>query len=138
MTKESCHGETAREMLCSRQPFPKCSQHPHTGSSSSSAPQSQVPRGDLAKVTLSKTSVICGCCLWQCVPMMGMCFNCCQARKEMWDVLLPTQGIAWALGVQQPGTEQHPYKKTQPVLAILSYQPVSKSQSFQKLVCFFF
>lgn len=54
----------------------------------------------------------------------------------MWDVLLQTQGIVWALGVEQPGTEQHPYWKTR--LAVLLCRPfsatslsVSLNQSFQ-------
>lgn len=41
----------------------------------------------------------------------------------MWDVLLQTQDISWALGVEQPGTEQHPYRKTQ--LAVLLCRPFS-------------
>lgn len=68
-------------------------------------------------------------------------FNCHQARTEMRDVLLQTQGIVWALGVEQPGTEQHPYWKTR--LAVLLCWPfsatslsVSLNQSFPQAVFF--
>lgn len=81
-------------------------------------------------MTLSKTLVTHGCCLWQPIPTTRMCFNCHQARTEVRDVLLQTQGIAWALGVEQPGTEQHPHRKTQlAVLLCWPFSPTSQSVS---------
>lgn len=108
---------------------------PHTGFSSSRAPQTQGPRGALAKVTLSETSVTHGCCLWQPVPMMGMCFNCCQARKEIVGCAPANPGHCMGPGSpaarhRAASLQEHP--ACCPVLAILSHQPVSKSQSFQK------
>lgn len=106
---------------------------PHTGSSSSSAPQSQLPRAALAKVTLHKTSVTRGCCLWQPVPMMGMFFIAAKQGKRCGMCLCKPR--AW----HGPWESSSLAQSSIPVLTILSHQPVSKSQSFQKsvVVCFF-
>lgn len=100
---------------------------PHAGASTSaspsSAPQTWVPRGALAKATCSGTSVPYNCCLCQPVCTTGTCFNCQRARREMRDVLLQTQGIAQYPGYKQPGTEQHPRREAR--LAVLQRWPSS-------------
>lgn len=56
----------------------------------------------------------------------------------MWHVLLQTQITVWALGVQQPDTEQYPHEKTQPAVLCWPFSATSLSVSLNPFKNLFF
>lgn len=113
---------------------------PHTGSCPSNAPQTQVPRGALAKVTPSKTSVTHGCCLWQPVATMGMCLIAIRRGQRCGMCSCKPRALCgpWELSsLAQSSIPPGKHGLLSSCAGPSSHQPVSKSQSILSISCFF-
>jgi len=82
----------------------------------------------------TRTSVPYACCLWQPARTTGTRFHRRQARRGLWDALLPTQGTARCAGCQQPGTEQHPRREAR-LAQRRPPSPTSLSVSILSIIC---
>lgn len=140
MTKESCHGEAAREMLCSGSLSRNAPKQTLTLAPAPAAlpkpryqgvlwPKGHSPRHHLVAVVFGNTYQ-----RWECVLIAarqgkrcGMCS--CKPRA----LHGPRSPAAWH---RAASLQENPV--CCPVLAILSHQPLSKSQSFKKYASFFF
>lgn len=111
--------------------------HASPSSSPSDAPQTRVPRGAPAKATRSRTSVPYGCCLWQPHTFDGDVFQFptgkernvgCAPAHPGYALLHGPRGVSSLAQSSIPGGQPSSLSSA---LAILSHQPVNKSQTFQ-------